>query len=277
MRSPPNVSLFSSQIGQQGQQQTVPGVKISVNELRGTTRFNDLHEELQKMIESVDNFIQQQIKIHDDCAAISDGINTMSHRMGPDVDYCAKTLDTMQHALENDAQSIAFAKDLLKTDVVDAKLSFKVIRNLKQPAQFHQTGSWAASTTSHTLSPSFSGEDAETGANRSIVDYFSKQSEEMTKSLDSYKSNIQEVETYLEGVESNMMQQMQQTMCSRASDGTEKSAEDQVRELAAVLRDFDTGITCVAVKVGGAREKVQEVMMGSDENGGTRSRRRGMY
>lgn len=277
MQPIPPISLFTSQIGQQSQQQTVPGVRISVNELRGTTRFNDLHEELQKVVVDVDTFIHGQIKIHEDLASTSKTINDQSHQMGPDVEYCAKALDTMQHALENDAESIAFAKDLVRTDAADAKLSFKVIQNLKQPSQFHQVGPWATSINPNTLATPIPDDGANSGANRSIVDYFSKESEEMTKSLESYKRNILEVESYLKGVESNSMQQLQQIMFSRASDGGEKSAEDQVRGLAAVLREFDTGINGVAVKVGGAREKVQEIMLGSAENGGARSRRHGGY
>lgn len=255
----------------------MPGVRISVNELRGTTRFNDLHEELQKVIVNVDTFIHGQIKIYEDLAGTSQTINNVSHQMGPDVDHCTKALDTMQLALENDAESIAFAKDLVKTDAADAKLSFKVIQNLKQPSQFHQNGPWATSTNSNPLTTSISGDGLGNGANRSIVDYFSKQSEEMTKSLESYRRNILEVENYLRGLESNTMQQMQQIMFSRASDVGEKSAEDQVRELAAVLREFDTGINGVAVKVGGAREWVQGVMLGSIEDRGTRKGRHGGY
>ena len=130
--------LFSSQIGQQTQQQTVPGVKLSINELRGTTRFNDLHEDLQKSIEYVDNFILQQIHRHGDLFEANQKINEMSLEIGPDVEYCTKTLDTVENALENDAESIAFARNLVKLDAANAKLSFRVIQNLKQPSQFHQ-------------------------------------------------------------------------------------------------------------------------------------------
>lgn len=63
----------------------MPGVRISVNELRGTTRFNDLHEELQKVIVNVDTFIHGQIKIYEDLAGTSQTINNVSHQMGPDV------------------------------------------------------------------------------------------------------------------------------------------------------------------------------------------------
>ena len=273
---PPPASLFSSQIGQQNQQQIVPGVKISINELRGTTRFNDLHEELQKVIEHVDNFIHQQIKIQEDCAGGTDRVNSLSHQMGPDVDYCTKALDTLNHALENDAQSIAFAKNLVKRDAEDARLSFKIVQKLKQPAQFHQSGSWTTSNP-QILGLSSLNENMSAGTNTTIVDYFSKQSEAMAKLLDLHKRNIEEVETYLKGIESNTMQQMQQMMSNRNSDGNEKNAEDQVRELAAVLRDFETGINSVAIKVGEAREKTQGVMMGTAENGGTRSKMHSSY
>lgn len=264
------------QIGQQMQQQMVPGVKLSVNELRGTTRFNDLHEELQKVIENVDNFILNQIKLQEDCLTVSPKIENTSSQMAPDVEYCTKSLETIQNALENDAESIAFAKNLVKTDAVNAKLSFRAIQNLKQPSQFHQTDLWTTPTSSYSQAPSFSDQIAEEGASRNIVEYFSKQAEEMARTLDTYKRNITKVETYLKGVELNTMQQMQQMMFSRARDGGGKSAEDQVRELAAVLRDFEAGIMGVAAKVGSAREQVQEVMLGPTEAVGTRSRRYGM-
>ncbi|KAK3174262.1 hypothetical protein OEA41_001506 [Lepraria neglecta] len=274
MQQPPVPRL--PQIGQQMQQQTVPGVKLSVNELRGTTRFNDLHEELQKVIENVDNFILNQIKLQEDCLTVSPKIENTSSQMAPDVEYCTKSLETIQSSLENDAQSIAFAKNLVKTDAVNAKLSFRAIQNLKQPLQFHQTDLWTTSTSSYSQGPSFSDQTAEEGASRNIVEYFSKQAEEMTRTLDTYKRNITEVETYLKDVESNTMQQMQQMMFSRAQDGGGKGAEDQVRELAAVLRDFEAGIMGVAAKVGSAREQVQEVMLDPTEAAGTRSRRYGM-
>lgn len=196
--------------------------------------------------------------------------------MAPDVEYCTKSLETVQNALENDAESIAFAKNLVKADAADAKLSFRAIQNLKQPSQFHQTDLWTTSTSSHSQGPSFPDQTAEDGASRTIVEYFSKQAEEMTRTLDTYKRNITEVETYLNGVESNTMQQMQQMMFSRARDGGEKSAEDQVRELAAVLRDFEAGILGVAARVGSAREQVQEVMLGPNEVVGNRGRRYGI-
>ena len=279
MQPPPARKLFPSQIGQYTQQQqTVPGVRIlDVNQLRSTTRFNDLHEDLQKAIEHVDNFVLGQIRYQEECAQHNEDIDQQCHQMPPDVEFCTKALDTMQQALENDAESIAFAKGLVKVDVADAKLSFTTIQNLKMPHQFHQSGRWNTTGISPSGASSFPEEDAEVGTSRNIVEYFSKQADEMAKTLDAYKRNIGQVEAYLKGVESNTMQQMQQVMFNGGQDAGEKSAEEQVRQLAAVLRDFEHGITGVATKVGATRDKIQEVMLGPDDLvGGLKMRRYGM-
>lgn len=278
MQPPPARKLFPSQIGQYSQQQqTVPGVRIlDVNQLRSTTRFNDLHEDLQKYIESVDNFILGQIRCQEECAQHTEEIDQKCHQMPPDVEYCTKALDTMQQALENDAESIAFAKGLVKVDVADARLSFQTIQNLKIPQPFHQSGVWNTTGMSQSGVSSFP-EDAEAGASRNIVEYFSKQADEMRKTLDAYKRNIGQVEAYLKDVESNTMQQMQQMMFNGGQDEGEKSAEEQVRQLAAVLRDFEHGIIGVATKVGVTRDKIHEVMLGPDTMVvGLRTRKYGM-
>ena len=280
MQPPPTRKLFSSQIGQYTQQQqTVPGVRIlDVNQLRSTTRFNDLHEDLQKAIEYVDNFISGQIRCQEECAQHTEDIDQRCRQIPPDVEYCTKALDTMQQALENDAESIAFAKSLVNVDVADAKLSFKTIQNLKMPQRFDQSGMWNATGISQSKGSSFPEEDdAEVGASRNIVEYFSKQADEMTKTLDAYKRNISQVEAYLTGVESNTMQQMQPMMFNMRRDGGEKSAEEQVRYLAAVLRDFEQGILAVATRVGGTRDNIQGVILSPDDIAGRlRTRRYGM-
>ena len=258
---PAATSLFSSQIGQLQKQQAVSGVVLSVNELRPTTRFNDLHEDLQKAIEYVDKFILGQIRKRDDCFAANEYIEKATSQLSPDIDYCVTALGTMQQALENDAESIAVAKNYVKTDFEDSKLSFKVIQNLSLPQQFHHSALRGSAVPARPRGLLFPHEEAEEGLT-SIVDYFMKESDAMSKTLDSYDRNIAEVEDYLKGVESNTMQQMQQMMSTRSRDGGQKTAEDQVRELAVVLREFGNGIIGVATKVGDTREKVQEVMLG---------------
>ena len=235
---------------------------LNLSELRPTTRFNDLHEDLQKSIEFVDNFILTQIRKQEDCAAANDGIGAMSSHMPSDIEYCRNALETMQQALENDAESIASAKDLVKVDCDNSKLSFQVIQNLSLPQQFHHSAlrsSVAAAQPRGFLNQAKATEEGPTN----LVDYFVKETNEMLKMLEICNRNMAEVENYLKGVESNTIQQMQHIAITRSRDGGDKSVEDQVRELAIVLREFGNGIINVATRVGETREKVQEVMLKS--------------
>ena len=181
--------------------------------------------------------------------------------MPADIDYCIRSLDTMQQALENDAGSISLAKDIVKGDYADASVSFRVIQNLSLPPQFHQSTFRSAATPSRNQALLLADNDTG-GPPKNIVDYFMQQADEMNQTLSTYDRNITEVESYLKGVESNITQQAQQMIITRTRDGGAKSAEDQVRELAAVLREFGNGIIGVASKVGDTRESMQEVMLG---------------
>ena len=248
----PQHSIFATSIGQYSQQQqTVPGVRISLNELRPTTRFNDLHEELQKVIEHVDNFILSEIGFQEQCEQAMARVEGLVAPIPNDAEYCAKTLETMQNALENDAEAIAHAKMLVRTDAANAKLSFKVIQTLKLPQQFQTTGLWNIPNVSQSVAPTLSDDDLP-GASSDVVSYFSKETDNMSKTLEGYKQSLAEVEDDLRAIEANTFQQMQQMAFTHGQDGRSKSAEDQVRELAAVLREFENGILGVASKVGGA-------------------------
>lgn len=230
---------------------------------------------MQKVIEGVDNFIQGQIHFQEQCELANKAIDNACASIPDDVEYCTKSLETLHQALENDASSIGYAKALTKTDAANAKISFKAVQTLKMPLSFHHSGLWNVSAVSQALAPSFSDEDADGSSNIDLVSYFSKQAQSMSKTLDEYKNRITEVEVYLKGIEASTMQQMHQMMFIRNRDGGERSAEDQVRELAAVLREFENGILGVAGKVGGARENVLEVMLGDYGNPNGRTARYG--
>ena len=267
--------VFSSSIGQYTQQQqTVPGVRVDLSGLRPTTRFNDLYEDVQKIIEAVDNFVLTQMHLAEQCEQATPKIESAFSYIPNDVDYCSRKLDTMQQALENDAEAIDSTKKLVKKDAADARLSFMAIQNLRMPQQFHHSGLWSVPATSQTVGPTLPEEDSEEGGSSDLVSYFTKQTENMSNAMESYKRNVTEVEAYLKGVEASTMHQMQRMQFTRGRDGGERSADDQVRELAAVLREFENGILGVAGKVGGVREKVQETMLGERS---ARSRPFGAY
>lgn len=198
-------------------------------------------------------------------------VQKMSTPIPNDVEYCTKTLETMQVALENDAEAIAYGKTLVNMDAANAKLSFRIIQNLKMPQQFHHSGIWNIPNVSQTAGLSLNDNNDSSSSN-DLESYFSKETDDMARTLEGYKRSIAEVETYLKGIEVNTYHQMQQLAFSKGHDGGPKTAEDQVRELAAVLREFENGILGVAGKVGSAREKLQELMLGNSGKNNSRVR-----
>src|SRR5271156_1108431 len=74
-------------LGQSNNQQTVPGVRIDTTNIRGTTRFNDLHEDLQKQITQIDEVIQAQIRLKHDCDAIMPSHESQLSNIPHDVEF----------------------------------------------------------------------------------------------------------------------------------------------------------------------------------------------
>ena len=252
-------SVFPTSIGQYtAAQQTVPGVRIDLSNLKPTTRFNDLYEGLQKEIENVDAFILKQMELQSECESAMPSIGNTITQMPRDVEFCTQKLEALERALENDAAAIDSARDLVRSEVDDARLSFKAIHSLRIPAQFQQSSPW---TTPAVNAPtSLSAEDDKL-ASADLLSYFSKQADEMGRKLEGLTKNLREVESYLEGLEAHQIAQVQAARLSHGRDGGIKSGEEQVRELGNVLREFEGGILGVASKVGAAREGVQDVML----------------
>ena len=128
------------------------------------------------------------------------------------------------------------------------------------PAQFHHSSLW---NTPGASAPTSLNADAkeEAAASADLVSYFSQRADDMGRKLDTFRKNIGEVEAYLSGLETSSMSQLQSARFSHSRDGGARSADEQVRELGAVLREFEGGILTVAGKVGAAREAVQQSML----------------
>ncbi|RYP55875.1 hypothetical protein DL770_010874 [Monosporascus sp. CRB-9-2] len=79
-------SLGLGSLGQStNQQQTVPGVRIDLSNLKGTTRFSDLQENLQKTIEDIDKFILNQIRHQEELQSFMPGHGDMLENVPEDV------------------------------------------------------------------------------------------------------------------------------------------------------------------------------------------------
>jgi nucleoporin p58/p45 len=260
----------------------VQGVKVDISNLLPTTKYESCSDELRKEIEAIDNAILGQMKLCHEVADILPTIESQGASIPNDVDFVQGKLETMQHALENDANDIDQLRSLVTRDAAEAQVAFRAIDTLKLPLQYQTTGGggwWSMqdqkvadrslrSTRKNTLAlpDDVEGDPATAksvnGVPLNLVDYFSQRSDEMGSVLDRYKGNLKEIEDHLHGVELSLNRQINEFVSKSrdgASAGTPKSV---VNDLAAVLSDVEAGIMGVAARLGGVSEQVQEMTLG---------------
>lgn len=243
-----NGGLFSNQTVNQ-QQNIVPGVLIDTSNIRGTTRYNDLKEELQKQIIEVDNMIQAQIQLKQECDAIMPAHDSQLAQIPIDVEFCQRKLIGVDSAADSDIQAISAVQKLIKSDAEAAKLSFKAIEILRLPPQYHTSGVWSPK----------SDESLGSGKTEDIVGFFSQCADELSVKLSTYQKHITEIEQHLRGIEANSAHQINSLVAKKNGNTTfEESSFDQ---LAGVLRDFETGLLKVAGKVGETRKCVTALQL----------------
>lgn len=260
----PNASLFGNQpslpplgLGQSTQsQQTVPGVRIDVSQLRGTTRFTDLHDDLQKDLCMIDDFIHKQMSYKDQIDAVIPRTQEAVTSIAPDVNLLNGKADTVELALDNDVQSIRNLRELVKSDVEDAKLSFKSIENLKLPSQFHYQSGWQPSTAVATHDEGASGPV-------DIMQYFSEKANSLDSQLQRYLQQIAEIEGHLRTVEGSTLAQTEALVSRRNGTDNEDGVQGKIRNLAHTMSLFEEAIRNVASHVGNAREEVVELSSGA--------------
>ncbi|RYP02858.1 hypothetical protein DL765_010672 [Monosporascus sp. GIB2] len=245
------------------QQQTVPGVRIDLSNLKGTTRFSDLQENLQKTIEDIDKFILNQIRHQEELQSFMPGHGDMLENVPDDVKFVTRKYEGARSALESDAHAIEAARSLVNQDADHARLSFRAIDNLKLPQQYHTPNLWAPRQQSAgTANAETDGQD--------LVGFFSKTADEMGEQLRRYEKNLTEIETHLHGVQDGLVEQLQKAMATK--NGATSATDEKIQELVAVLRDFEQGILKVAGEVGSAREGMTRLQLGEfvgNDNRGT--------
>ncbi|KAI1099649.1 hypothetical protein F4804DRAFT_337004 [Jackrogersella minutella] len=246
----------------QSTQQTVPGVRIDVSNLKGTTRFNDLQEDLQKQIERVDMFIQQQMRNKEQVDSFIPGHREMLESIPNDVNFVAKKYENAHGALVSAAQSIESARGLVAQDVDHARLSFRAVDNLKLPEQYHTAGIWSPrQQPAGTANTEADGQD--------LVGFFSRAADEMEEQVGRYQNNMSEIEMHMHGVSDSLVEQLQKMMANK--NGASSGPNEKAQELSAVLRELQQGILKVASDVASAREGMTQLQLGNFISNGDRN------
>ncbi|GKZ24090.1 hypothetical protein AbraIFM66951_008903 [Aspergillus brasiliensis] len=289
----PTLSLFGNQntTTQQTTQPTaaaagttvIPGVKVDISNILPTTKYESCADEIKSELEKFDNFVLNQIKICNEVANMIPTIASQGETIPNDVEFVQGKLETMQHALENDAGDIDQLRNLVSRDAAEAQVAFRAIDTLKLPLQYQSTGGagwWSQdqkmsdgqalrTTRKNTLAlPDDVESDPSTatsvnGVPVNLVDYFSQRSDEMGAVLERYTRNLKEIEDHFHGVEATLERQIHDFVTSRSRDGAAAGTPKSiVSELATVLGDVEAGILGVASRLGGVTEQVQEVVLG---------------
>lgn len=289
----PTLSLFGNNTAaQQPAQQpaaaasttVIQGVKVDITNLLPTTKYESCAEEIQKELEMFETFVLNQIRMCHETASVLPSVVSQGSTIPNDVEYVQGKLETMQHALENDASDINQLRGLVSRDAAEAQVAFRAIDTLKLPLQYQSAGAsgwWSAqdqkvsdsqslrSTRKNTLAlPDDVEGDPSTstinGVPLNLVDYFSQRSDEMGVVLERYTRNLKEIEDHLHGVESTLGRQIHDHAATRSRDNTGNGAPKTVLgDLAAVLSDVETGILGVASRLGTVTEQAQEVVLGA--------------
>ncbi|KAK1759024.1 hypothetical protein QBC47DRAFT_457381 [Echria macrotheca] len=252
-----NVGLTMGQSTNQ-QAQVVPGVRIDVSNIRSTTRFNDLHEDLQKQLAQIDEGIQKCIRDKEAVDAFLPAHGEQLSAIPVDVNFVSRKSEGSQAALSADIAAIDQLREMVRTDAANAKLSFKAVDNLKLPTQYHQAGLW--STKSSQTGAATGSAEVNAESNSDLISFFSKTADEMDDMTKKFEKNLGEIEVHLHGVQSNLLDQLQR-VSAQSKNGNQGGADERVMELAAVLRDFEESILKVAGVVGGIKEGVTELQL----------------
>lgn len=260
-------TLGGLQMGQSqapAQQQSVPAVRIDQSNIRITTRYNDLHETLQKEIEQMDDMITSVIKRATECAAILPAHGDQLELIPDNVEFLQRKYIGVSANLDADVQTVSQVGRQVRVDAENAKLSFDAVENLKLPVQYHQ-GMW--NTTKPTSPSGKSGEEA-----KDIVGLFDQTADEMSKTYKNNVAKMDEIEQYLRGLEGQIMR-------AGANIGGRGQESDDTQLVVGALRDFENGIMNVANHVGDAREKLNQLQQGPvfESRANDNGKRRGVY
>jgi nucleoporin p58/p45 len=243
------------------QQTVVPTSKITTfDNIKSTTRFFELHEDIQRQLEQIDLFIQTQSGFFGQVSAFTPGHSEQLKTISPDVEFVKNKLDTVEQGLEQDAAEVSAIAGVVSKDVEDAEREYAAIQqlNLPQQYQYHYSGAiWppqdnAGGNSSTSPSTSFAQTD--------LLPYFEKRTDELAQRSSKYSNQIFEIEGHLRTVESNAVEKTERLLRLRA--GQDGSKERWV-ELVAAMRGFEEAVFRVAEQVGGAKQGVIDCSMGS--------------
>jgi nucleoporin p58/p45 len=270
--------------------------RIDLEHLRPTTKFDQLTEELQSEILSLDTHILNEINRCNEVSNLLPNIAASGSNIPNDVSYITQKLEEVETGLENDAAEIQELKEnTLKKDADEAKLCFREMDRLKMPSHYQNSMTNSSASISagvygghglpgwwnhpQTLQRSIRGgtgaggsralqipgdedEAALESGSASLVNFFEQRTDEMKQTLTRDKALLAQIEEFVVSVECKLAFKQREL---QAGDGASSGlqGDDQLALLRHVFEQFERGLLEVADKVGEVRDEVQEIIQRS--------------
>ncbi|KAF1810419.1 hypothetical protein P152DRAFT_483882 [Eremomyces bilateralis CBS 781.70] len=261
------------------QPQVVQGVQVDISNIRGTTRFSELHPNVQQDIIKIDNLTAAQIKICETCDAVVPAHRETLDFIPNDAEYVSTKVDAVEAALANDAEAIAALKKIVRQDQEEASNLRGCIDMLKLPTNLQMSGLWHQYLGGQPALGIKAGNavaDAVGGGYDEgppdLVKFFKGRSDEVEKELNVMQGLIGEIEAHLRLVEGRAANEAENL--ARRGRVQEMDSQAVVRELVQTMQGFEDAVLRVAGRVGGVREKFNEVTMAGQNGLGPNGPRR---
>ncbi|KAF6791048.1 nucleoporin NUP49/NSP49 [Colletotrichum sojae] len=232
-------------MGQSTMQQTVPGVRVDISNVKGTTRFNDLEQSLQTEMENCDLMIQRFMAHASEIKGFMAAHGGDLAQLTNDVNWLQRKYEGVKTTLDEDIVTLAHVKDLVKSDADIAKMAFAGADQLKLPAHYHQTwlsrGGNAGSATNGSQDRNL--ED--------VLTLFSNEADRLKELHQFQVQKIKEMEQHMPGVEHGLYERVR-----ALRDQTQVPAFNMVLDLLETIKMMGDKIYEAADGIVDVREKL---------------------
>lgn len=268
----------------------VSSTAIDLEHLRPTTKYDAAHPDIQRVIESLDNAILNQIELANAIPDLIRKLEDLGQNVPGGLDLVSAKLDHLTSGLENDAEAVVAVRDgTLKKSEGEAKCVFRAVDRLKVPRQYqvgHKqnesinggvyggsglSGWWnnpqalkaATKADAKGETMQLPGEEVDEQGPKSLVEMFNNRAGEMADLMKSNRELLSEIEDFVGGLEDKVRSKERQ-LNERINLGAENGQnvgekEHQLQLLKYVFGEVDRGMYEVAGKVGAARDDVLEL------------------
>ncbi|KAM3424307.1 Nuclear pore complex protein Nup98-Nup96 [Cercospora zeina] len=243
--------------------------QVTIDNLKGTTRFEDCADSVKQELEALDKMIQQQEQFAKQIEAFLPKHEENLNSLIPDITFVKDKADDVEQALSADAYAVDAQRKNAEKDLKDGQRLQRIVTNLAlpQPYQYPNLSNNGISSVYGSQQRSQQQQSTNEGDENYDTDlignYFMPMAADLQKIMDSYASNLIEIEQHMRVIEGSTVQQAQQLAQRRSGlGGPQPNGEDTVRELATTLRGFEESILGVAGIVGECREGVTQLALG---------------